>query len=220
VLVPEPAPDGLLRIYETISSRIRNEYVVTFDTKKRSEYLRTVEFGLSTGQHATRGYFQPASSLFGSGIRPPAWAFAMPFLSLLGITAVSFRKVEQRYRTGHLSLVRGRGTTKNIDIGRTVTIGLDSRSTVGLYKNGNGPRHAEVVRENGHYVIDDKGTAAGTYVNKQKVTGRQTLRDGDVIDVGNATIVFSEPTLQACRGCGEALRPGAKFCAKCGVKTA
>jgi VWFA-related protein len=215
-----PAPDGLLRIYETISSRIRNEYVVTFDTEKRSGYLRTVEFGLSTGQQATRGYFQPASSLFGSGIRPPAWAYAMPFLSLLGIAAASFRKVEQQYRTGHLSLVRGRGTTKNIDIGKTVTIGLDSRSTVGLYKDGgDGPRHAEVVQENGRYVIDDKGTAAGTYVNKQKVTGRKTLRDGDVIDVGNATIVFSEPTLQACRGCGEALRPGAKFCAKCGIKT-
>jgi pSer/pThr/pTyr-binding forkhead associated (FHA) protein len=145
----------------------------------------------------------------------------MPFLSLLGIAAASFRKVEQQYRTGHLSLVRGRGTTKNIDIGRTVTIGLDSRSTVGLFKDGgNGPQHAEVVRENGQYVIDDKGTATGTYVNKQKVTGRQTLRDGDVIDVGNATIVFSEPTLQACRGCGEALRAGAKFCAKCGAKTA
>jgi len=69
-------------------------------------------------------------------------------------------------------------------------------------------------------VIDDKGSAAGTYVNKQKVTGRQTLRDGDVIDVGNATIVFSEPTVQACWGCGEALRPGAKFCAKCGHKLA
>jgi VWFA-related protein len=216
-----PAPDGLLRIYETISSRIRNEYVVTFDTEKRAEYLRTVEFGLSTGQQATRGYFQPASSLFGSGLRPPAWAFAMPFLSLLGIAAASFRKVEQQYRTGHLSLVRGRGTTKNVDIGRTVTIGLDSRSAVGLFKDGGiGPQHAEVVRENGQYVIDDKGTATGTYVNKQRVTGRQTLRDGDVIDVGNATIVFSEPTLQACRGCGAALRPGAKFCAKCGAKTA
>ncbi len=216
-----PAPDGLRRIYETISSRIRNEYVVTFDTEKRSGYLRTVEFGLSTGQQATRGYFQPASSLFGSGTRPPRWAFAMPFLSLLGIAALSFRKVEQQYRTGHLSIVRGRGAAKDIDIGRTATIGLDSRRTVGLFKDsGKVPQHAEVVQENGEYVIDDKGTTAGTFVNKQKVTGRQTLRDGDVIDVGNATIVFSEPAWKSCQGCGEALKPGAKFCASCGHKAA
>jgi len=215
-----PAPDGLRRIYETISSRIRNEYVVTFDTEKRAEYLRTVEFGLSTGPKATRGYFQPASSLFGSGVRPPSWAFAMPFLSLLGIAAVSFRKIEHRYATGHLSLVRGKGTTKGIDIGKTATIGAAAGSTLGLTKDRTiGLQHAEVVQENGRYVIDDKGSATGTFVNKQKVTGRQTLRDGDVIDVGNATIVFSEPTMHACRGCGEALRPGAKFCAKCGVKT-
>lgn len=216
-----PAPDGLRRIYETISSRIRNEYVVTFDTEKRSEYLRAVEFGLASGQQSKRGYFQPASSLFGSGVKPPAWAFAMPFLSLLGIAAVSFRKVELLHNTGHLSIVRGKGAKTGVDIGKTMTIGLDKRSTVGLFKDGgSGTRHAEVVQENGRYVIDDKGSATGTYVNKQKVTGRQTLRDGDVIDVGNSTIVFSEPTVQACRGCGEALRPGAKFCAKCGQKTA
>jgi predicted amidophosphoribosyltransferase len=40
-----------------------------------------------------------------------------------------------------------------------------------------------------------------------------------VIDVGNTTIVFSEPAWKTCPGCGEALRPGAKFCPKCGAKT-
>jgi pSer/pThr/pTyr-binding forkhead associated (FHA) protein len=116
--------------------------------------------------------------------------------------------------------VRGKGTTKGIDIGKTATIGAATGSTLGLTKDRTiGLQHAEVVRENGEYIIEDKGAATGTYVNKKKVTGRQTLRDGDVIDVGNATIVFSEPTVQACRGCGESLRPGAKFCAKCGVKT-
>jgi pSer/pThr/pTyr-binding forkhead associated (FHA) protein len=128
--------------------------------------------------------------------------------------------MERQYATGHLSLVRGKGTTKGIDIGKTVTIGAAIGSTLGLTKDRTiALQHAEVVQENGKYVIEDKGAATGTFVNKKKVTGRQTLRDGDVIDVGDATIVFSEPTVQACRGCGEALRPGAKFCAKCGVKT-
>jgi len=216
-----PGPDGLRRIYETISSRIRNEYVVTFDTEKRAEYLRTVELGLLIGPHASRGYFQPASSLFGSGIRPPAWAVALPFASLLGIVALSFRKVEQQYRTGHLSLVRGKGTAKDIDIGRTVTIGADTASTLGLVKDRTIARqHAEIVNDDGRYVIEDKGAATGTFVNKQRVRGTQVLQDGDVIDVGNATIVFSDGTVKVCAGCGGSLRPGVKFCAACGHKTA
>ncbi|MEK6743102.1 MAG: VWA domain-containing protein [Nitrospirota bacterium] len=217
-----PAASGLAEIYEAVSKRIRNEYVVTYHTQDRADYLRNVFLTLSAGPTAMRSYFQPDSSLFGSGkMRPPYATFAMSLLSLLGLMAISLRTMERQYATGHLSLVRGKGTTKGIDIGKTVTIGAAAGSTIGLTRDRTiAPQHAEVVQENGRYVIEDKGAATGTFVNKRKVTGRQTLRDGDVIDVGNATIVFSEPTMQACRGCGEALRPGAKFCAKCGVKTA
>ena len=215
-----PSPFGLSEIYETISRRIRNEYVVTYRTQGRADYLRSVSLALGSGQTAARSYFQPDSSLFGPGkTKPPYATFALSLLSVLGLMAISLRTMERQYATGHLSLVRGKGTTKGIDIGKTVTIGADITSTLGLTKDRTiAPQHAEVVQENGRYVIEDKGAVTGTFVNKKKVTGRQTLKDGDVIDVGNATIVFSEPTVQACRGCGEALRPGAKFCAKCGVK--
>ena len=214
-----PSPSGLAEIYEAISRRIRNEYLLTYHTQDRADYLRNVSLSLGTGPTAVRSYFQPDSSLFGAGRNPPRWTFAVSLLSLLGLMAISLRTMERQYATGHLSLVRGTGTTKGIDIGKTVTIGAGAGSTLGLTKDRTiGLQHAEVVQENGRYVIEDKGAATGTFVNKKKLTGRQTLRDGDVIDVGNATIVFSEPTVQACRGCGEALRPGAKFCAKCGVK--
>jgi len=36
--------------------------------------------------------------------------------------------------------------------------------------------------------------------------------------MGNATIIFSEETRPTCASCGSSLRPGAKFCAKCGHK--
>jgi VWFA-related protein len=215
-----PSASGLSEIYEAISRRIRNEYVVTYHTQDRADYLRNVSITPGEGPTAVRSYFQPDSSLFGAGARPPLWTFAFAFLSVLGLMAISLRPMERKYATGHLSLVRGKGTTKGIDIGKTVTIGADAGSTLGLMKDRSiAPQHAEVVQENGRYVIEDKGATTGTFVNKKKVTGRLTLRDGDVIDVGNATIVFSEPTVQACRSCDEALRPGAKFCGKCGVKT-
>jgi VWFA-related protein len=214
-----PSPAGLADIYENIGNRIRNEYAVTFVTEKRAAYLRNLWLTLSTGQHATRSYFQPQSSLFGAGGILPPWAFAMPLASILGLVAVSFRKVERHYETGHLSLVRGTGTKKDIDINSNVTIGRGERNTLGLFKDsGIDQQHAEIVRESGRYLLEDKGSASGTYVNKTRVAGRQALQDGDVITVGNATIVFSEETRLTCAICGSSMRPKAKFCGKCGAK--
>jgi len=214
-----PSAAGLSEIYEAISRRIRNEYFVTYHTQDRADYLRNVSIAVGSSSVAERSYFQPYSSLFGAGGRSPRWTFVVSILSILGLMAISLRTMEHRYATGHLSLVRGKGTTKGIDIGKTVTIGADSGSTLSLVKDRSiAPQHAEVVQENGRYVIEDKGAATGTFVNKKRVTGKQTLRDGDVIDVGSATIVFSEPTTQACQGCGQIRRPGAKFCPSCGKK--
>lgn len=215
-----PQADGLSEIYLTISNRIRNEYVVTYRTTRRAEYLRSVSLLLPAGQKTERAYFQPESSLFGAGGRPAGWAFAVPLLSIAGLVALSLRKVDRQYRTGHLSLVRGRGTKKDIDINKTATIGRDERNTLGLFKDGAvAQQHAEVIQENGRYLIEDRGSETGTLVNKKKVTGRQVLEDGDVIEVGRATIVFSEENKRTCSGCGSSIRTGAKFCAKCGIKT-
>jgi hypothetical protein len=214
-----PLADGLADIYSTISNRIHNEYVITYRTQKRADYLRKVTLVLNTGEETTRAYFQPQSSLFGAGAKPPLWAFAIPLMSILGFITLSLRKIERQYQTGHLSLVRGKGTRKDIDIGATATIGRDERNTLGLFKDtGISQQHAEVIKENGRYIIEDKGSETGTLVNKKPVTGRQVLEDGDVINVGNSTIVFSEQSTRTCAGCGSSLRMGAKFCSACGKK--
>jgi len=214
-----PLADGLADIYSTISNRIHNEYVITYHTQKRADYLRKVTIALNTGEETKRAYFQPQSSLFGAGARPPVWAFAIPLVSILGFIALSRRKIEHQYQTGHLSLVRGKGTRKDIDIGATVTIGRDERNTLGLFKDtGISQQHAEVIKENGRYIIEDKGSETGTLVNKKPVTKRQVLEDGDVINVGNSTIVFSEQSRRTC-ACGSSLRTGAKFCGKCGNRS-
>ncbi len=216
-----PLADGLADIYSTISNRIHNEYVITYRTQKRADYLRSVTIVLGTGERTVRAYFQPESSLFGAGAKPPTWAFAIPLMSILGFVKLSLRKIDQQYQTGHLSLVRGQGTKKDIDIGSTVTIGRDEQNTLGLFKDQDiSQHHAEVMLENGRYVIEDKGSETGTLVNKKPVAYRQVLEDGDVINVGNSTIVFSEQSKRTCAGCGSSLRVGAKFCWQCGVKAA
>lgn len=219
-----PSADGLSEIYDAISSRIRSEYVITYRTSKRAEYLRNVSLKLATGQTAVRAYFQPESSLFGAGGSLPIWAYVIPVFCFAGLIALSLRKVDQEYQTGHLTLVRGKGTKKDIDVGATVTIGRDERNTLGLFKDSDiAQQHAEVIKENGRYILQDKGSATGTYVNKTKVIGKHELEDGDIINVGNATIVFSRETTNlkstgTCPACGASMRGGAKFCGKCGAK--
>jgi Ca-activated chloride channel family protein len=216
-----PSADGLAEIYETISKRIRNEYAVSYMTEKRGEYLRKVSITLRSGQMATRSFFQPDSSLFGAGMRFPGWVFAVPLMSIAGLLAVSFRHLERSYPTGHLSLVRGKGTKQEIDVDSAVTIGRDERNTLGLFKdNAIAQHHADVVREEGHYIIEDKGSATGTLVNQKKIAGRHALKDGDIIDIGGTRIVFNEESRSACGGCGSRVRSNVKFCPKCGVKAA
>jgi VWFA-related protein len=216
-----PSPDRLVGIYETISQRIRNEYAVTYDTDRRGEFLRTVSFEMKGGLTTERAYFQPQSSLFGAAGEPPQGAYIAPILCLLGLLVISIRKIERVHETAHISLVRGRGTRKDIDLGDTVTIGSGSQNTIGLLKDDLvAGQHAELIKENGHYFVEDKGSVTGTLVNKKKVTGRQALKDGDVIDVGKATIVFSEGSMRTCKDCGELMRPEAKFCPMCGLKAA
>ena len=216
-----PSGDGLSEIYETISKRIRSEYSITYLTGKRAEYLRDVTFSLKTGQQSTRAYFQPASSLFGASATAPGWAFGVTLGSVLGLIGISLRKVELRYRTGHLSLVRGQGTSKDIDIGTPVTIGRDERNTLSLFRDsGIEQQHAQVLKEGGQYFIEDRSTRAGTFVNKRKVSGRQVLNDGDVIDLGKTTIVFSDENTRLCTDCGSPIKAAAKFCVRCGAKAA
>jgi VWFA-related protein len=217
------APDafGLAEIYENISRRIRGEYVVSFETERRAEYLRNVSLTLGAGQRSLRAYFQPASSLFGVGGPMQGWAYAVPIVSVLGLIAVSSRKMDRQYRTGHLSVVRGRDTMRDFDIASTITIGKGAGNTLDLSRDSDVEhQHAEVLKENGRYIIEDRGSRTGTFVNKKRIAGRMVLQDGDVIDVGNTTMVFSAAQPTVCKNCSDPLRAGAKFCPQCGAKTA
>jgi VWFA-related protein len=216
-----PSEEGLAAIYETISRRIRNEYVAVFDTARKGEYLRNVALTVRPGGKAERAYFQPRSSLFGTGGKPPAWAWAVPLASIAGLLALSARRLDRRYGTGHLSVVKGSASRKETDIPAAVTIGRDERNSLGLFKDDRiEQRHAEVLPQDGSFVIRDQGSAFGTFVNGEKVLGPRPLKDGDVIEIGEARVVFSEGGRSGCRACGSPLRSGARFCPKCGARMA
>lgn len=212
-----PAPDRLEGIYGTIGERIRDEYIIRYKTAQRGEYLRNVVVsarGLASG----RAYFQPDASLFGAGAGLPGWAFIVPLLAIGGFVGISLRDIERRYAAGHLSVVRGKASKKEIDITSDVSIGRDERNVIGLFQDeGVEQRHAEVVRRGSGYLLRDLSDKAGVLVNDER-TKEYILKDGDVISIGGCKIVFSEGSNIACPGCGTGLRPAARFCPRCGAK--
>lgn len=50
-------------------------------------------------------------------------------------------------------------------------------------------RHAEIRREGGRFVIHDKGSLNGTYVNRERVDATQ-LASGDEVQIGKFKLVF------------------------------
>ena len=57
-------------------------------------------------------------------------------------------------------------------------------------------RHAFISRQQGHYVIEDLNSTNGTFLNGQRVLGRQPLSDGDEIRLGqSAALRFSAPAV-------------------------
>jgi DNA-binding CsgD family transcriptional regulator len=54
--------------------------------------------------------------------------------------------------------------------------------------------HAELECTAGEWTVSDDGLSRnGTYVNGARISGRQRLRDGDVLRVGQTTLAFRKP---------------------------
>jgi len=73
-----------------------------------------------------------------------------------------------------------------------VTIGRHPDSDVFLDDVTVSRNHAVVVREGEAFVISDQGSLNGTYVNRRRIE-RQTLLDGDELQVGKYKLTFITP---------------------------
>ena len=68
-------------------------------------------------------------------------------------------------------------------------IGRDSRQ-IPVTDNTVSRKHAELLPENGDWIVKDNGSANGTYVNGQRVEKRAVLKLGDQVRVGRTIMVF------------------------------
>jgi len=72
-----------------------------------------------------------------------------------------------------------------------LTIGRSSRNDICISDPFASRLHAEIRRENEQVMLVDNGSANGTYVNGQRVTGSLRLNVGDIVRIGETEIEYT-----------------------------
>ncbi|MGN2339104.1 FHA domain-containing protein [Clostridium cagae] len=100
--------------------------------------------------------------------------------------------LEQFAKTAWLKVIRGEFEGKEYLVFKGITsIGNSGKNTIVLFKDKLvAPNHCDIVQEGNRYVLVDKGSPSGTFVNGVRIT-RHTLKQGDAISVGNSVLVFN-----------------------------
>ncbi|MEW5740556.1 MAG: FHA domain-containing protein [Myxococcota bacterium] len=91
-----------------------------------------------------------------------------------------------------------------------ITIGRQEGNTIRLTERNVSRRHARLLRQNGHVLIEDLGSYNGIRVNGDRISGQVQVNDGDLIQIGdydlalqNDQVAPTVPLEQAPRGSGQ-----------------
>ena len=83
------------------------------------------------------------------------------------------------------------GNKKEVSIAaRVISIGRDPSNDLVLSDSMVSRRHAILEQRDDVFVLRDNGSANGTLVNGDKVDSEHTLRDGDLVAIGSARLLF------------------------------
>lgn len=74
-----------------------------------------------------------------------------------------------------------------------VTLGRDSRNDLVLDAPGIEAFHAKLYKENGFHYLTDLGSAAGSYINDEKIGERYQIRSGDRLRLGTLELQIVDP---------------------------
>jgi pSer/pThr/pTyr-binding forkhead associated (FHA) protein len=85
----------------------------------------------------------------------------------------------------------GKGQTFELTEEKPVTIGTKEENTIAIHGEGISRYHAEVVCENGAWVLKDLGSRNGTFVAGRKVDLHE-LAPGDEVQIGTVTLRFEQ----------------------------
>jgi hypothetical protein len=100
---------------------------------------------------------------------------------------------EERVPGAFLTILDGREAGKEVTIEEGLTIGRTIENAVVVVDAGVSRQHAQIRCEGGVYTLSDLGSANGTILNDQKISGVEVLRSDDVIIVGATGMQFTAP---------------------------
>jgi len=66
-----------------------------------------------------------------------------------------------------------------------ITIGRQEGNTIRLTERNVSRRHARLLRQNGSVFVEDLGSYNGIRINGEKVVGRTSVHDGDLVQIGD-----------------------------------
>ena len=76
-------------------------------------------------------------------------------------------------------------------INDVTVIGRSAQADISVPSDGNcSRRHCQIRKWAGKYIVEDLESHNGTFVNGAKVAKTQELADGDLISIGDTTVLF------------------------------
>lgn len=75
-------------------------------------------------------------------------------------------------------------------IDEKITLGRDKQNDIVLKDPFISKNHMMIVEDEGDYFLEDLNSANGTYLNRGKVEDIVSLKNGDVVEVGNVEFLF------------------------------
>jgi pSer/pThr/pTyr-binding forkhead associated (FHA) protein len=114
--------------------------------------------------------------------------------TLIGLlTGLFIGLVEEMMKQAWVRVLAGKNEGKDYILSKPMTVlGRDERADVPIFGDPTlAPQHAAIRMENGRHLLLDGGAPSGSVVNGQRVQ-QQLLRDGDMIQLGQARLLFRE----------------------------
>jgi FHA domain-containing protein len=167
-------------------------YLLEHARKERVALVTSPKIEFRTDEDLRLGEFGIQARL----VRPPSREQDLPSQGDAGHTMVYSASARSQDQLGEPDPRRGQarlrveGGRAELVGSRGAVIGRSRDADVVLDDPNVSRRHAEVRPSGGSWIVNDLGSTNGIKVNGRRVEGPQSLRRGDVIEIGTSRVTF------------------------------
>lgn len=156
---------------------------------------------------------------------PPEMLRLVAFAITGGAIGLFIGSIEELTKKAWIVHLKGRNEGKEFQVFKEETVaGRSELVDISIFGDPEiEPKHFVIKADHKRHLLQDLGTSAGTYLNGQKVTQPQLLKDGDVIQIGMTKLLFREKATQTATsgtaniyGTGAHIPTNDRICPFCG----